>query len=156
MSQELEKVREAIAKEYDKECPHSYAGAGYDSGPQLCEINDKLCLLESGDNCSIWNDIKIDKMVVRMPKAKNPVKQEEIDWYKEHWGNKENNTCAFCDANLGIGYNVGSIEQCHLLAKTGYRKVPSGDEIGKMLMRIPDNVGVGDYINHWLLERDNE
>ena len=122
MSQELKKVREAITRECDKECPHSHAGAGYDSGPQLCEINDKLCLLESGDNCSIWNNIKIDRIVEEMPKAKNPVKQEKIDWYKEHWGNKENNTCAFCDANLGIGYNAGSIEQCHLLAEAGYRK----------------------------------
>ena len=61
MSQELEKIREAIARECDKECPHSYAGAGYDSGPQLCEINDKLCLLESGNNCSIWDEIKKER-----------------------------------------------------------------------------------------------
>ena len=43
-----------------------------------------------------------------------------------------------------------------MMLDQGYRKVPSGDEIGTMLIHIPDNVGVGDYINHWLLERNNE
>jgi len=43
---------------YKSECPHikrKYAG---DESVDLCEINDKLCLLEEGLKCEYWDEIQ--------------------------------------------------------------------------------------------------
>lgn len=43
------------------ECPH--IRAPYNLDVYLCELNDKVCLLESGNRCEIWEEIqKEDKM----------------------------------------------------------------------------------------------
>ena len=43
---------------YKNECPHikrKYCG---DESVDLCEINDKFCLLESGLECETWNEVQ--------------------------------------------------------------------------------------------------
>lgn len=44
-------------------CPHRRSMGGYDSrrdktyeAPDLCDINDKICLLETGDKCEIYEE----------------------------------------------------------------------------------------------------
>jgi len=140
MSQELEKIREAINREYDNRCPHARSISAYDAkrdkywdGPNLCEINDKLCLLESGDSCYIWDDIKIDRIVVEMPKAENP-NNLGINEYS---------------SGLYYGWERCLEAQCRHLAEQGYRKVPDRERIIILLVARDEELTVEDAKIHW-------
>ena len=40
-------------------CPNRYSK--YEDSPDLCDFNDKVCLLESGDRCEYWEEVQLEE-----------------------------------------------------------------------------------------------
>jgi len=43
---------------HKSECPYIKRKYSGDESVDLCEINDKFCLLESGLECDTWNEVQ--------------------------------------------------------------------------------------------------
>ena len=49
---------ERWSEKYRSECPYVRGKFYGEDAPDLCTINDKICLLEEGLECETWNEVQ--------------------------------------------------------------------------------------------------
>lgn len=83
----LEELRNSLDKAYGKRCPHAHTGEVYDpermkhfDGPDLCEINGKICILVGNESCIIWDEIKKQRISEgeEMTREEEEIASEEV------------------------------------------------------------------------------
>jgi len=59
----LEQLRISQAKALEERCPHAYSSLPDGNGPDMCDINDNICLLEGEEtnSCDICISIREER-----------------------------------------------------------------------------------------------